>query len=109
MTTTYGIKIVTDEDFVPFGDDESAIVEETEKIDAGEWTAYGVTLMKKCECCQAWSAAGPSLWGIVIDTVDSDESILTDLTDVPDGYLREIAKELIVEAQAFDAKAIATA
>lgn len=73
--------------------------EEIEKIDRGEWSAYGVTAIPVCECCnQPNESEAVSLWGCVVETPDA-EGVYADAADIPDDYLREVALENAREAQ----------
>lgn len=58
-------RIVFDEDYEPSGD-EGIEEEETKKLAAGEWGAYGVIAETRCPCCK-WGDKVASLWGIVVD------------------------------------------
>lgn len=90
-------------DIEKYGDDDSGQSaewrEEIESIERGDYTPYGVTVAKVCECCghvtEEYVAA---LWGCVVEA-HGLEGRYTSPEDVPDDYLRSVAQEVLAEAQ----------
>lgn len=91
------IAIVFDEDFTPWGEPE-IIAEETEKIGAGEWTAYGVIAFEDCDQAHGircpHATALDSLWGCVVDT-GTYEGTYDSPAEIQDAHLRGVAADLL--------------
>lgn len=99
----YGVRIVRDDDWTPDGK-EAEDREEARKIESGEYSVYGVIAIKECADCGSnvdSHAMGSDLWNIVVETYGA-EGTYFDLATIPDEYLREVAKENIAEAKAYD-------
>ena len=82
--------------------------EELDNLESGEWTAYGVTVARVCDCCD--SLVEPyvtALWGCVVETTNQDGRYApSELARIEDDYLRELAVELLEEAASIaDARA----
>lgn len=72
-----------------FTEDEQFQREELEKIERGEWTAYGVFLLD----ADGEPDYSHALWGCVVETSNAAGSYSSP-GDVPDEYLAEVARDL---------------
>lgn len=87
----YRILIDVDEEY---GLTDSDTVEEREKLDSGEWAAYNVDLEKQCECGN-WILK-QSVGAVVVESCNA-ENTYSELDNIPNVYLRQVAAELITE------------
>lgn len=96
----FGVAIVPDEDFTARGytDDEDFNRETARKIDAGEWSAYGVVVYRMCDAGD-WHATHHSVWGTVVDTTTDAGGVITDPQNIGDEHLRSLALDLLTEAR----------
>lgn len=78
------------------------VLEEADSIDAGNYTPYGVTTAKVCDCCgQVTEQYVTAVWGCVVESANQAGCYeLDNLDAITDDYLRDVAREVIVEAEA---------
>lgn len=94
----YAILIDVDAEFNPATSvdwDENETAEYVRRHRAGEFTAYGVSLIRE-EADGVDTNLG-SLWGCDVNTSSAD-GLYTTLASIEDEYLREVAADLIIEA-----------
>jgi hypothetical protein len=112
MRPDHAILIEIDDDFDPAGSiatgDDAADREYVKRHEAGELTAYGVSVVELNSGGNVISerynggSYGPvrlaSLWGCDVET-SCAEGVYTRLEDIPDDYLRDIAADVLSEVQ----------
>lgn len=102
----YGVRLVWDEDYEPWGDIDLA--EERAKLDSGEWVVVGMIAIERDRNGVVRETDIPaSLWGIVTSSTDinwgawESNGRRADIFDLDEleGYLRELASQIISEAK----------
>lgn len=87
------IRIELDTEYEPDGDYD--LEEERANLQSGDWGAYVVILERECDCGNYIYVTGLS--GVVCEGSFHDGNVYTDMDDIPVGYLRGVACELVAE------------